>query len=94
MKHMIFTEQKARPIENGDAGVIFTKEGGFYIFSTGAESPDKLTEVQTDQAIIIDALHTALKVPGVVAMLVKMSNDPKVISGIELLERQERAAAH
>lgn len=95
MKHMIFPEQQ-RPgnIEWGDAGVIFTKDGGFYVFSSGDIDPDNLTDVQADQAVAINALKIALKAPGIMAMLVKMASDPRVISGVELLERQERATAN
>lgn len=92
---MIFPEQtQPDRIQLGDAGVIFTKDGGFYCFTSGAVDPEGITDVQADQAVAIHALRTALRTPGIMAMLVKMSTDPKVMSANELLERQERAVAH
>lgn len=92
---MIFPEQ-ARPdrIQHGDAGVIFTKDGGFYAFTSGEVDPNGISDIQADQAVAIHALKSALKTPGIMAMLVKMSTDPKVISAMELLERNERATAN
>lgn len=94
MKHMLFTPQKSRPIETGDAGIVFTKEGGFFLFKTGEIQPKALTDEEIDQGIALEAFKMALSVPAVMNILVKMANDPGVIRGMDLMERHERASAN
>jgi len=75
----------SRPIEDGDAGVVLKREGGFYVFSTGNVDPDNLTPRQIEQAEIIQALAVALQIPAVMHVLKTMANDPK-ITGDQVLD--------
>lgn len=94
MKHMIFHPQQARTITEGDAGIVLTKEGGFFLFSSGDFNPEALTEEQGRQAVTLDAFRTALHLPAIMRVLVEMANDKSVITGLELVEKQSRALAN
>lgn len=69
-----------RPINEGDAGIVLPKEGDFYVFSTGAIDPENMTDRQIEQGRVLLAFSVALKIPRIMEVLFRMSEDP-VIAG-------------
>jgi len=68
------------PIQEGDAGIVFRRDGGFQVFNTHQDiDEDNLTDVQLYQAETLMALAVALHNPKIMEILKQMSVDPKVV---------------
>jgi hypothetical protein len=78
-------ENTPRPIEEGDAGVVLTRSGKFFVFNTHADfDAEQMTDRQIEQAKIITAFSVALQLPAVMEVLMKISTDPKIVGEVNL----------
>jgi hypothetical protein len=73
-------ENTPRPIEEGDAGLVLTKGGKFFVFSSHKIDVNAdLTPRQLEHAQIISAFTVALQIPQIMQVLIDLSNDPEVV---------------
>lgn len=80
-------ENMARPIAEGEAGIVLTAEGGFYIFNTHKDlDPENFTPLQAKQAKTLRALSIAVQIPQIMHLLETMSVDPNIV-GDGMVER-------
>lgn len=94
MKHMVLHQETRRPIQDGDAGIVLTKDGGFFLFATGDIERDSLSDRQVDQAAILSAFKTTLSLPPVMEIIMRLANDKSIMTGLDLLEKEHRTAAN
>lgn len=90
MTNTLLTEANLpRPIQDGDSGIVLTKDGGWFVFSCnpGLTMDSKPTPIQKTHAEILQALAVALKVPQLLDILKQAANDPNIV-GTELLDKK------
>ncbi len=80
MKSLLTLENTPRPIKEGDAGIVLTGEGGFFVFGCNENLDlNNLTARQAEQGRALLALSVALQFPQIMDVLVRMSEDPKIV---------------
>ena len=80
MNSLLTLENTPRPIEEGDAGVVLTKNGKFFVFNTHDNfDPSNMTERQIEQGKMIQALSVALQIPQIMDVLLQMASDPNIV---------------
>ena len=78
LSHM--TLETPRKIETGDAGLVLTHDGNYFVFNTHESlDPENLTERQIEQGRVIEAFMLALRFPQVMNVLFTMVQDPNVV---------------
>lgn len=69
-------------IEEGDAGILLKKGGGFVVFNCHKElDVENMTDRQTEQGRALQAFAVALAVPQIMDILIELANDKSIFPG-------------